>query len=45
MLRRELRNKNNKRYVRLDIKGGGCVENLNIIGLIADEEQRNDNRN
>ena len=22
---RELRNKNNKRYVRLDIKGGGCA--------------------
>ena len=38
---RELRNKNNKRYVRLDIKGGGCA-GFESHWSSADEEQRND---
>ena len=38
---RELRNKNNKRYVRLDIKGGGCA-GFEYKWSYADEEQRND---
>ena len=38
---RELRNKNNKRYVRLDIKGGGCA-GFEYQRSYADEEQRND---
>ena len=38
---RELRNKNNKRYVRLDIKGGGCA-GFEYHWSYADEEQRND---
>ena len=38
---RELRNKNNKRYVRLDIKGGGCA-GFEYQWSYSDEEQRND---
>ena len=38
---RELRKKNNKRYVRLDIKGGGWA-GFEYQWSYADEEQRND---
>ena len=38
---RELRNKNNKRFVRLDIKGGGCA-GFEYQWSYSDEEQRND---
>ena len=38
---RELRKKNNKRFVRLDIKGGGCA-GFEYHWSYADEEQRND---
>ena len=38
---RELRKKNDKRFVRLDIKGGGCG-GFEYQWSYADEEQRND---
>ena len=38
---RELRTKNNKPFVRLDIKGGGCA-GFEYHWSYADEEQRND---
>ena len=38
---RELRNKHNKKFVRLDVKGGGCA-GFNNEWSFADEEQRND---
>ena len=38
---RELRKKNNKSFVRLDIKGGGCA-GFEYHWSYADEEQRND---
>mgnify|MGYP006246942451 CR=1 FL=1 len=38
---RELRNKHNKKFVRLDVKGGGCA-GFNYEWSFADEEQRND---
>ena len=38
---RELRKKNDKRFVRLDIKGGGCA-GFEYHWSYADEEQRND---
>ena len=38
---RELRKKNDKRFVRLDIKGGGCA-GFEYHRSYADEEQRND---
>jgi iron-sulfur cluster assembly protein len=38
---RELRNKNNKRFVRLDIKGGGCA-GFEYQWSYSDEEQQND---
>ena len=38
---RELRNKNNRKFVRLDIKGGGCA-GFEYHWSYADEEQRND---
>ena len=38
---RELRNKNNLKFVRLDIKGGGCA-GFEYHWSYADEEQRND---
>ena len=38
---RELRKKNNKRFVRLDVKGGGCA-GFEYQWSYADEEQRND---
>ena len=38
---RELRNKNNRKFVRLDIKGGGCA-GFEYQWSYADEEQRND---
>ena len=38
---RELRKKNNKRFVRLDIKGGGWA-GFEYHWSYADEEQRND---
>ena len=38
---RELRKKNNKRFVRLDIKGGGCA-GFEYQWSYSDEEQRND---
>ena len=37
----ELRNKNNKKFVRLDVKGGGCA-GFNYEWSFADEENRND---
>ena len=37
----ELRNKNNKKVVRLDVKGGGCA-GFNYEWSFADEETRND---
>ena len=37
----ELRKKNNKNFVRLDIKGGGCA-GFNYHWSFAHEEQRND---
>ena len=38
---RELRTKNNHKFVRLDIKGGGCA-GFEYQWSYADEEQRND---
>ena len=38
---RELRTKNNHKFVRLDIKGGGCA-GFEYHWSYADEEQRND---
>jgi len=38
---RELRNKNNRKFVRLDIKGGGCA-GFEYQWSYSDEEQRND---
>jgi len=38
---RELRNKNNRKFVRLDIKGGGCA-GFEYHWSYSDEEQRND---
>jgi|TARA_B100000530_G_scaffold272558_1_gene185252 iron-sulfur cluster assembly accessory protein len=38
---RELKQKHNKKYVRLDVKGGGCA-GFNYEWSFADEEQRND---
>ena len=38
---RELRKKNNKRFVRLDVKGGVCA-GFEYQWSYADEEQRND---
>ena len=38
---RELRNKNNRKFVRLDIKGGGCA-GFEYQWSYADKEQRND---
>ena len=38
---RELRKKNDKRFVRLDIKGGGCA-GFEYHWSYADEEQCND---
>ena len=38
---RELRNKHNKKFVRLDVKGGGCA-GFNYEWSFADEEQRGD---
>ena len=37
----ELRKKNDKNFVRLDIKGGGCA-GFNYHWSFAHEEQRND---
>ena len=37
----ELRKKNNKNFVRLDVKGGGCA-GFNYHWSFAHEEQRND---
>ena len=37
----ELRNKANKKFVRLDVKGGGCA-GFNYEWSYADEEQRTD---
>ena len=37
----ELRNKANKKFVRLDVKGGGCA-GFNYEWSFADEETRND---
>jgi len=38
---RELRNKNNKSFVRLDIKGGGCA-GFEYQWSYSDKEQQND---
>ena len=38
---RELREKHNKKYVRLDVKGGGCA-GFNYDWSFTDEEQRED---
>ena len=38
---RELKQKHNKKYVRLDVKGGGCA-GFNYEWSFANEEQRND---
>ena len=38
---RELRNKNNKSFVRLDIKGGGCA-GFEYSWSYSDKEQQND---
>ena len=38
---RELRTKNNHKFVRLDIKGGGCA-GFEYHWSYSDEEQRND---
>ena len=38
---RELRNKNNRKFVRLDIKGGGCA-GFEYQWSYSDKEQRND---
>ena len=38
---RELKQKHNKKYVRLDVKGGGCA-GFNYEWSFADEETRND---
>jgi len=37
----ELRKKHNKKFVRLDVKGGGCA-GFNYEWSFADEEQRED---
>ena len=37
----ELRKKHNKKFVRLDVKGGGCA-GFNYEWSFSDEEQRND---
>ena len=37
----ELRQKHNKKFVRLDVKGGGCA-GFNYEWSFSDEEQRND---
>ena len=37
----ELRNKHNKKYVRLSVKGGGCA-GFNYDWSFTDEEQRED---
>jgi len=37
----ELRNKNNKKFVRLDVKGGGCA-GFNYEWSFADEELKDD---
>ena len=37
----ELRNKNNKKFVRLDVKGCGCA-GFNYEWSFADEERRDD---
>ena len=37
----ELRKKHNKKFVRLDVKGGGCA-GFNYEWSFANEEQRND---
>ena len=38
---RELRDKHNKKFVRLQVKGGGCA-GFNYDWSFADEETRND---
>ena len=38
---RELKQKHNKKYVRLDVKGGGCA-GFNYEWSFANEEQRTD---
>ena len=38
---RELRDKNNRKFVRLDIKGGGCA-GFEYSWSYSDEEQQND---
>ena len=38
---RELRDKHNKKFVRLDVKGGGCA-GFNYDWSFTDEEQRED---
>ena len=38
---RELREKHNKKYVRLDVKGGGCA-GFNYHWSFDNEERRND---
>ena len=38
---KELRDKHNKKFVRLDVKGGGCA-GFNYEWSFADEETRND---
>ena len=38
---RELREKHNKKYVRLDVKGGGCA-GFNYEWSFADEELKDD---
>ena len=38
---RELRNKHNKKFVRLDVKGGGCA-GFNYEWSFADEELKDD---
>ena len=38
---RELRDKHNKKFVRIDVKGGGCA-GFNYDWSFTDEEQRED---
>ena len=38
---KELRDKHNKKFVRLDVKGGGCA-GFNYEWSFADEDTRND---
>ena len=38
---RELKQKHNKKYVRLDVKGGGCA-GFNYDWSFSDDEQRED---